>query len=618
MSDRLANIAKASLGMGKAALSRAPKTKARLRTLGQMLVPPLPPDSLLVYRALKGADAVTLLRETEEIATWVDPPAISLVIPTYNTDPQFLREALDSIRTQIYPFWEAIVVDDCSPEESVRTLVAEYAAKDPRIVAVNLPENKMIAGATNVGIERAQHEWIGFVDHDDVLAPDALFHVAKVIVAEPDTDVVYTDEDFVDEDRHHHYGGWFKPDWNPDFLHSVNYITHFTVVRASRIQEVGGLRDEANGAQDWDLMMRLASVTDRFRHIPKLLYSWRVHSESTAQSTDSKPYVIEAQRRALSDDLARRGRPDATVNQDPDFPGYWQVRYPVQGRPLVSIVIPTKDQYAVVKRCVDSILRITTYLNFEIILVDTGSTERAVHRWYGWLRRNEPKVRIVDWPETPFSYSRACNFGAEQARGEILVMLNNDTEVLHASWLETLTGDAQRPEVGAVGALLLYPDRELIQHAGVGVGLGGLAANALQRLRLFDRATRTQHLMLYTRHNMSAVTGACLAIRKELFTQLGGFAEEFAVTYNDVDLCLRLMERGYVNVYLPFVRLLHHESLSLGRPEGKTNRNLDEVEAARALFRERWAAYIEHDPHLNAALDKTTAFYDVLPPVGTP
>lgn len=615
MTDRIASIAKTSLGVGKRVLTRAPKLKARLRTLGMMLVPPMPPDSLLVYRSLEGPDAIELMHQTEEFFGWQHHPAISLVVPTYNTDPQFLTEALDSIRAQNYPYWECIVVDDASPDAGVRDIVSDFAARDSRFVPVFLTENRMIAGATNAGIERATNDWIGFVDHDDVLAPDALFQVAKVIVEDAAADVIYSDEDFVDEERGHHFGGWFKPDWNPDFLYSVNYITHFTVVRASLLREAGSLRPECNGAQDWDLLLRLSDKTDRFRHIPRLLYSWRVHSASTAETIDAKPYVVDAQRRALQEDLARKGYPEATVNQDPDFPGYWQVRFPVRGRPLVSIVIPTKDQYEVVKRCVDSILRVTGYQNYEIVLVDTGSTDRSVLRWYNWLRATKRQFRIVDWPEQPFSYSRACNFGAAQAQGEVLIMLNNDTEVLHAGWLSDMVGDAQRKEVGAVGAMLIYPDREHIQHAGVGVGLGGLAANALQRLRLYDRSTRTQHLMLYTRHNMSAVTGACLAIRKDLFQEFGGFSEEFSVTYNDVDLCLRLQEAGYVNVYLPFVRLLHHESLSLGRPEGKTHRNLVEVEAARALFRERWAAYIDHDPALNAALDKTTAFYDVLPPV---
>lgn len=610
MSDRVSDIARASLRIGKRMLARAPKTKARLRQIGQLLAPPRPKDKLLEYLSVNAPDAVALMEQAEDIASWQQHPGISLIVPTYNTDHQFLREALDSIRAQSYRFWEAIVVDDASPDEQVRAIISEYAARDPRIVPVFLPENRMIAGATNAGIEKATNEWIGFVDHDDVLSADALYHVAKVIVSGAEPDVIYTDEDFVDEDRRHHFGGWFKPDWNPDFLHSVNYITHFTIVRASVLREVGGLRDEANGAQDWDLLLRISGVTQRFHHIPRMLYSWRVHEASTSDTVDAKPYVVEAQRRTLAEDLARKGRPDALINRDPEFPGYWQVRYPLQGRPLVSIVIPTKDQYKIVRRCVESILQRTTYRNFEIVLVDTGSTDRSVLSWYEWLRANEPLVRIVDWPEKPFSYSRACNYGAAQSQGEVLVMLNNDTEVLHGSWLATMVGDAQRPEVGAVGVMLLYPGREMVQHAGVGVGLGGLAANSLQTLRLYDMATRTQHLMLYTRHNMSAVTAACLAIRKDLFDEVGGFSEEFSVTYNDVDLCLRLVERGYLNVYLPFVQLVHHESISVGRPEA-LSRNQTELNAARELFRTRWAHFIEHDPALNAALDKTNAAYDV-------
>lgn len=538
-------------------------------------------------------------------------PLISIIVPVYDTPEQFLRDCIESVQAQVYENWQLCIVDDASPDETVRDVIKEYAASDPRISYKFLKKNHHIAGATNEAISLAKGEFIGLFDHDDVLWPNALIEVVKALNHDKALDFIYTDEDKITEDRFEHLGPFFKPDWNPDFLHSVNYITHFSVVRSALLREVGGLRKEYNGAQDWDLIMRITSATSRIHHIPKVLYSWRIHAASTAKSTDSKPYVVEAQKQALTDDLARKGRSDALVEQDKKHTGYWRVTYPVRGNPLVSIIIPSKNQYKVVKRCIESIYEKSTYTNFEIVLVDTGSTDKRVKNWYAAVSSKHPNFTLVQWPEQPFSYARSCNEGARQARGDVLIMLNNDTEVLTSGWIEELVGEAQRKEIGAVGCLLFFPDKIHVQHAGVGVGLGGVAANSFSMMTLHQKMSQTQHLYLNTKHNMTVVTAACLAIRKEVYDKVGGFDEEFRVTYNDVDLCLRLHTKGYQNLYTPYAQLIHHESISVGLPEEVAKRDTKEFRAAQDLFVKRWKKYVEHDPALNPNLDKSNAFYDI-------
>lgn len=540
-------------------------------------------------------------------------PLISIIIPTYNTDISFLRDCLDSVQGQIYDNWELCIVDDASPNKLVRDIITDYALADERIKYKFLKKNQHIAGATNEAVKLATGEFISLLDHDDILWPNALFEVVKALNKDTHIDFLYSDEDKITENRHEHLGPFFKPDWNPDFLHSVNYITHFSTIRASLLAKVGGPRKEYNGAQDWDLFLRITSATDNIHHIPHILYSWRIHDLSTAKSTDSKPYVIQAQRKAIQDDLGRRGYADAKVQQDPKNTGYWIVEYPLKDDPLISIVIPTKNQYKIVKRCIDSIYQKTTYENFEIILVDTGSTDKKVHAWYKQLKKQHQNIKIVNWSEQPFSYAKSCNEGAKHAGGEILLMLNNDTEVITPNWLQLLGGDAQRKEIGAVGCLLFFPDGYHIQHAGIGIGLGGAAANSFSMMTLQHSMSQTQHLMINTKHNMTAVTAACLAIRKNVFDEIGGFDEKFRVTYNDVDLCLRLYEKGYQNLYTPHVQLLHHESISVGLPEEVAKRDTKEFARAKAMFKRRWATYIANDPNINPNLSKDNAFYEMPP-----
>ena len=539
-------------------------------------------------------------------------PLISIVLPTYNTDINFLHDCLDSVLAQVYENWELCVVDDASPNKKVRDIIEDYAHRDSRIKYKFLGVNQHISGATNEAAKLATGEFISLLDHDDILWPNALYEVVAAVNKNPKLDFLYSDEDKITEDRHEHLGPFFKPDWNPDFLHSVNYITHFSTVRKTLFQKLGGLRKEYNGAQDWDFFMRVTSATKAVYHIPKIIYSWRVHDLSTAKNTDTKPYVVAAQKKALLDDTVRKGYDNAVVEQDKKHSGYWHVSYEVIGKPLVSIVIPSKNQYKIAKRCIESIYAKTTYSNFEVVLVDTGSNDKRVLSWYKKAVLKYPNFKVVDWSEQPFSYSRSCNQGAEEARGEFLVMLNNDTEVLTPNWLELFLGDAQRKEIGAVGCLLFFPDGKHIQHAGVGVGLGGVAANSFSMMTLDKPMSQTQHLMLNTKHNMTVVTAACLMIRKKLFQEIGGFDEAFRVTYNDVDLCLRLYNKGFQNLYTPYVRLIHHESITVGLPEEARKRDTTEFKAAVSLFKKRWAKYIKHDPNVNPNLNKDNAFYDIV------
>ena len=597
----------------KRALDKTPRLKTAMkRTIHTQLGIPLRQDLAYedwVKEAFPDFIELAKLRDVDEGLRY--RPLISLIVPVYNTKPAFLRDCLDSIIAQVYGNWELCIVDDASPSSAPRELIQEYADKEERIKYKFLETNRHIAGATNEAISMATGDFVGFVDHDDLLWPNALLDVVKVLNEQPDLDFIYSDEDKILECRHEHLGPFFKPDWNPDFLHAVNYITHFTVVRKTLLDGVGGPQKGYDGAQDWDLVLRLTSATKRIYHIPKVLYSWRIHDLSTSKGTASKPYVVEAQRRTICDDLARKGYARARVSQDPYHPEYWRVDYPVVGNPLISIIIPTKIHYSVIKRCIDSIYKVTTYPNFEIVLVDTGSTDRRVLNYYRDLARQHDNFTLLNWPEQPFSFSRTCNTGAEAARGELLVMLNSDTEVLTPNWLELMAGDAQRKEIGAVGCLLLFPDRYHIQHAGVGVGLGGVAANSFSMMTLDQGMSQTQHLMVNTKHDMSAVTAACLMIRKSLFQKVGGFSEEFRVTYNDVDLCLRLREKGYENIYTPHVRLIHHESINIGRPQEVAKRDTAEFRKAKELFVSRWPQYVAHDPNLNPNLRKDNAFYDL-------
>lgn len=593
-----------SIAQTKRVLKRTPRTKKAIIRTAQVAeritgVPLLPNNNYRRWLKKHTPNKEVLDKQSVQAKKFTYRPLVSIVTPVYNTPPRLLKECIESVLNQTYANWELILVDDKSTNTEPAKIITEYAKKDKRIKAVLNKKNMHISGASNEGVKTAKGEYIALLDHDDVIYQHALFSVVASLQAKKH-DFIYSDEDKLSENSKVRSNPFFKPGWSPDFLRSVNYITHFTVIKKSLITKVGGFRSKFDGAQDWDLFLRATRQAKSIHHVQDILYGWRMSSNSTAQNTEAKPYVVAAQKTALQEDVKARGY-SAEVVSSRYIKDYWEVNYVVKGNPKVSIVIPTKNQFKVVKRCIDSILEKTTYNNYEIVLVDTGSQDEAVLNWYKTLAKNS-KITIHSFVEPKFSYANACNFGANKAKGKFLVMLNNDTEVITPNWLELMLGDADREEVGTVGARLYFPGNTHIQHAGVGVGLGGYAANLLGSVVVKD-LNAIQRLYADNKRNVAANTAACVMISKSLFTSVKGFDNTFSVTYNDVDIGLRLLKKGYVNVYNPAVELTHHESISLGLPE-EAKRDSAEFNKAKDLLKKRWHNYIQNDPYYNIHFSK--------------
>lgn len=529
-------------------------------------------------------------------------PTISVLVPVYNTRPEFLEAALRSVVAQVYPHWELCIADDASTDPAIRGLLARFAAADRRVKVRYRHANGHISAATNSALELATGDFCAFVDHDDLLTPDALFQNVVALNRQPDLDLLYSDEDHIDEKDGPH-NPQFKPDWSPDRLLACNYISHLAVIRTALLRELGGLRVGFEGAQDHDLLLRLSERTQRIHHIPRVLYHWRSHAGSTACSISAKGYSRHAASAAVREALARRGQRGTVQPCHPTAP-YFLVRYDIVRPGRVSILVPTRNQAKVLDTCLTSIFASTDYADFEVLAVDNGSDEPKVQRLLARYRRQErQRFRVLSRPG-PFNFSRLINAGAAEASGDYLVLLNNDTEIIHRDWLSALVEQAQRPQMGCVGAQLLFPDYT-IQHAGVVVGQAGVAEHVGRGYLPHDPGTFD---LLEIIHNYSAVTAACLMVRREVFEQAGGFDEAFAVEFNDVDFCLRVREAGYHNVYLPHVRLYHHESLTRGHPLASAEsarRHEREIE----LFKSRWPAYLSGDPswsrHLNLPRNRT-------------
>lgn len=517
-------------------------------------------------------------------------PLISIILPIYNTPEEYLRECIESVISQSYENWELCVADDASTTDPL-SVIKELASKNKNIKWVRLEKNQHIAGASGEALKLAKGEYVALLDHDDLLMPNALFEMVKKINENPEADFIYSDEDKI-EDGKGHSDPFFKPDWSPDFLRSCNYITHFSVIKRDLVESVGGFRLGTEGAQDWDLFLRLAESTDKIFHVPKILYSWRKSPSSTAKSAKSKPYAYINQLRVLRDSLVRQKSAGA-VMQSP-FKGFWRVHYRVQGTPLVSIVIPTKDNYSLIKNCVESIVEKTTYPFFEIVIVDTGSTDKKAESLYNkWVA--DGYVKVVHWKK-PFNFAGACNLGANKSSGEYLLFLNNDTEVITPEWIENMLGHAQRSSTGMVGCMLMFPD-DTIQHAGVVLSSRDIAFHPFYgqdpKLDIFT------NIFVSNTRNCAAVTAACSMVAKSKFKEAGGFDEKLSVTYNDVDLCLKLLDNGYQNVYTPYARLYHYESRSVGKITG-ASRDKKELAKAANLMRERWGdTYLKRDPYYN-------------------
>jgi glycosyltransferase involved in cell wall biosynthesis len=554
-------------------------------------------DWICEFDTLRPADTAAIAAHIADLPDRL----ISVVMPTHNTDPGLLREAIESVRQQLYPHWELCIADDGSTQPHVRTVLEEFA-DDARIRIVWRSVNGHISAATNSGLALAKGEYVALMDHDDLLAPQALYEVAAELQVRPDTDLIYTDEDKVDESGRR-FAPYFKPDWNHDLLLGQNYLNHLSVIRRSLVDRVGGMREGLEGSQDHDLFLRIVELTEleRIRHIPAVLYHWRHRANAASFSQASLARCIAAARQAVAEYLGRTGITGARVEPHPVGLPWLRVIWPLRSEPPVSIIVPTRNRPALLAQLAAGILQRTDYANFELLIVDNGSDDANALALLGQLER-DGRVRLLHFPG-PFNFSAINNFAAKEATGDVIMLLNNDIDVIRGDWLREMVSHAVRPDVGAVGAKLIYPN-DTIQHAGVvlgiiGPGVGpGVAGHSSVGLARADIG--------YFGHNaltrdVSAVTGACLAIRRQVYLSVGGLDEaNLPVAFNDVDLCLRIAATGLRNIWTPFAELYHRESASRGS-------DMTAAKAARFAgechsMRTRWGAALDNDPFYNPNL----------------
>lgn len=539
-------------------------------------------------------DAVYLKGLIEHAQGFAERPLISIVMPTYNPNVGFLAKAIDSVLAQTYPHWELCICDDASATPDARQLVERYMAQDARIRFVRSERNSRIAGATNQAIALATGDWVGFLDHDDELTQDALHWVVASINDNPGVQLVYSDEDKID-DVGQRFDPYFKCAFNHELMLAQNMVCHFMSVKKSLLDAVGPLRSEFDGSQDYDLTLRLVErlKASEIVHVPRVLYHWRACEGSTAAATDNKNYALDAARRAVAEHLQRIGLPGEVLPGI--IPHYNRVRFQLPDPPpLVSVVIPTRDKPELISLCLQTVLERTTYPNFEIVVVDNGSVDEQVKALYQKVASD--RVRILD-ASIPFNFSRLVNMGAAAGKGDIILLLNNDIEVLDGDWMHEMVSHAVHDGVGAVGAKLLYPDGRT-QHNGVIVGIGGVAGHSHKYFPgdapgYFGRAQLHQEL--------SSVTGACLAIKRSAWNAVDGFDEQLGIAFNDVDFCLRVQAAGYRNVWTPHALLKHHESASRGLEDNpaKQARFASEVHYMLARWGEKMAQDRNYSPNLS-------------------
>ena len=531
-------------------------------------------------------------------------PLISIAVPAYQTPVEFLKQMIESLISQTYTGWELCIANASPDNEEMQRVLADYSAKDVRVRFCSLKENLGIAENTNRAFAMAKGEFMGLLDHDDLLATNALYEIVNTLQDHPQADALYTDEDKVTTDLDEHFQPHLKPDFNLDLLRSNNYICHFFVVRKSIVEKAGGFRKEFDGAQDYDFIFRCTENAREVLHVPEILYHWRTHKASTADNPASKMYAFEAGKRAIEAHLERTGT-KGTVSHTQDL-GFYRVKYPVQGEPLVSVIIPNKDEKETLQTCLESLKKNTSYQNFEIIIIENNSTTGEIFKYYKELSRDQ-QIHLLRWGKE-FNYSAINNFGVAHARGEYLLFLNNDVKSIEPDWMEEMLGVCQRPEVGGVGAKLIYPDNT-IQHAGCVIGMGGIAGHMFVDMP----ADRTGYLHKASLlQDMSAVTAACLMMKKEVFEQAGGFTEELAVAFNDVDLCLKVRKNNHLIVYDPYAKLYHMESKTRGAEDSKekVRRFQTEIEYMRC----HWMDILKNgDPYYNKNLSLTKWNYSLKP-----
>lgn len=539
-----------------------------------------------------------------EVEGWADKPLFSIVVPTYNTPEKWLRRCIQSVQEQSYGTWELCIADDASPQLQVSSVLKEVASADARIKFIIREKNGHISASSNDALKLATGKYIVLLDHDDELHPHALYEMAKAFRSHPEWKMAFSDEDKID-DKGRRFDPYFKADWNYDLFLSHNCISHLGVYARDLIEKVGGFRLGYEGSQDWDLALRCIETLrdDEIGHVPHVLYHWRAIPGSTALGPGEKTYAHFAAIKSIQSHLDRIGR-DAEVIDIPGFSGNYRVRNRLpEHPPRVSLIIPTRDRAELLRTAVESILEKTDYPDYELIIVDNQSAEAETHALLDELRGNS-RVSVLSY-DAPFNYSAINNFAVSKASGSVVGLLNNDIEVISADWLSEMVSQAIRPEVGAVGAMLYFPN-DTIQHAGVILGFNGVGVHAYA-----DRPRGWVGMMLRGRllQNYSAVTAACLLVRKELYERVGGLDEGLKVAYNDIDFCLRIRDAGYRNLWTPYAELYHHESATRGSDVGGDKKIRFDQEVQ--LMMERWGRIVAADPAYNPNLADCGSTFDL-------
>ncbi|MGR5793034.1 glycosyltransferase family 2 protein [Escherichia coli] len=543
--------------------------------------------------SLPGNKEVSLM-----LASMTHPPVISIVIPVYNPAEIYLRACLDSVLAQSYPHWELCIADDRSPKEHVQRVLREYEAKDSRIKVVYRKHNGHISAASNSALEIAKGDFVALLDHDDVLPEHAMLFMAQAICEQPHTQILYSDEDKINA-RGERFDPHFKSDWNPDLFFSQNYVSHLGVYRRSLLQQIGGFRLGVEGSQDQDLLLRCLPhvAAEQIVHIPRVLYHWRTIEGSTALASGEKSYTMEAGIKALRDYFSKQ-QPEVTVEAGL-VPNTYRVRYPIsEPAPLVSLLIPTRDRRALTETAVRSIIDRSTYTHFEILILDNGSVEQETLDFFAQIQQEDSRVRVLRY-DHPFNYSAINNFGVRHAKGAIIGLVNNDVEVINPDWLTEMVSHCMRPEIGCVGAKLYYSN-DTLQHGGVILGIGGVAGHSHKQYPRHHPGYFSRLLLTQT---LSAVTAACLLIRKNIYEEVAGLDEEnLHVAFNDVDFCLKVREAGYRNLWTPYAELYHYESISRGAEDSpeKIARFAREVN----FMKSKWGKHLELDPFYSPNLSK--------------
>lgn len=537
-------------------------------------------------------------------------PLVSIITPTYNTEAKYLRKMVESVVSQTYKNWEFCIADDASTNKKTVQILQEYEQKHKNIKVTYRKTNGHISEATNTAIELANGEYLAFLDHDDTLAPNAIYEMVKKLNENRDLKLIYSDEDKIDEGDNRH-SPHFKSGWNPDMFFSQNYICHLVFIKKEVVDNIGGLRKGYEGSQDYDLLLRALEYVSysQIDRVEKILYHWRATQGSTAYQAGAKPYAHLAGLKALQDYFAKKDKVNcearegtlgykAITVEDGLLPNTYKVNYPLPTpAPLVSILIPTRDGYDILTKCVESIYAKTLYPNYEIIVIDNDTTCTKTLAYFQKIK-TYPNLTILEY-HAPFNYSAINNYAVAHAKGEVIVLMNNDVEVINQGWLIEMMPHVMREEIGAVGAKLYY-DNDTIQHAGVVLGIGGVAGHSH---KYFPKDSSGYFSRLKIIQNYSAVTAACLAVRKKLYEEVGGLEEEhLTVAFNDVDFCIKILQKGYRNLWTPYAELYHHESISRGANDTpqKKERAAKEV----AYMRDKWLSQLQEDKMYNHNLTK--------------